>query len=253
MQISKGLYSLELAVPVMGNVTVIHPALLVDEQGVLLVDTGHPGVMPLIQKAFEDIAVPLKALDSIIITHQDIDHIGSLSTLLEASERPIEVFATELEKPYIQGEKRLIKITPEAIERAMANLPADAAPEMKAAFRNRLENPPKGPVHTILEDGQEIDRFGGLTVILTPGHTPGHMSLYHKASKTLIAADSMVVTDGVLEGPIPAYCSDYPLALASLQKYTEFDIENILCYHGGLFTNHVNQRIAEIIAQNVKG
>lgn len=250
MQISEGIYSLHLSVPIMGQVNVIHPALLVDEQGAILVDTGYPGIAPLIQSTIASLDVDMSTLDSIIITHQDIDHIGSLPTIVEASTRAIEVFASELEKPYIEGAKRLIKVTPEAVERAIANLPADITPEVRDAFRFRLENPPKAPVNTILEDGQEIDRCGGIVVILTPGHTPGHMSLYHKKSKTLLAADSMVVEDGALQGPVPAYCSDYPLALESLKKYSQYDIQNILCYHGGLLTDNVNQQIADIIAKS---
>ena len=128
----------------------------------------------------------------------------------------------------------------------VAEFTSDTTPEWRDAFRRNLENPPKAPVNTILEDGQEIDRCGGIIVILTPGHTPGHMSLYHKKSKTLIAVDSMVVVEGVFQGPLPAYCSDYPLALQSLKKYAQFDIEKVLCYHGGLVTDNVNQRIAEL-------
>lgn len=246
MQISDGLYSLELSIPIMGRIDVIHPSLLVDDQGAILVDTGYPGILPLIEKAMEGCGVSISSLDSILITHQDIDHIGSLPSLLKESTHPIEVFSSELEKPYIQADKMLIKVTPASIERAVANLPADTTPEWRDAFRRNLENPPKAPVNTILEDGQEIDRCGGIIVILTPGHTPGHMSLYHKKSKTLIAADSMLVVEGVLQGPKPAYCSDYPLALQSLKKYAQFDIERVLCYHGGLVTDNVNQRIAEL-------
>ncbi|KRE93258.1 hydrolase [Paenibacillus sp. Soil766] len=247
MQISEGLYSLELSVTIMGRPNVIHPALIEDEHGAILVDTGYPGTLSLLHQSFDNIGIAASALDSVILTHQDIDHIGGLPSLLEESSQYIEVFATEQEKPYIQGDTMLIKITPASIELAMANLPEDTAPEWRDAFRRNLENPPKAPVNTLLEDGQVIDRCGGIVVILTPGHTPGHMSLYHKKSKTLIAADSMVVANGQLQGPIPAYCSDYPLALQSLRKFLQFDIEKVLCYHGGLITDNVNQRIAEII------
>ncbi|OAS16305.1 MBL fold metallo-hydrolase [Paenibacillus oryzisoli] len=247
MQISEGLYGVELSVQLMGRTNVIYPALFVDEQGALLIDTGYPGTLPLLHKSIDTLGIDATTLDSVILTHQDIDHIGGLPSLLQDSSRPLEVFASELEKPYIQGDKMLIKVTPASIERAVANLPADTTPEWRDAFRRNLENPPKAPVNTILEDGQVIDRCGGIVVILTPGHTPGHMSLYHTSSKTLIAADSMVVSEGQLQGPIPAYCADYPLALQSLRKFLQYDIERVLCYHGGLLTDNVNQRIAEII------
>ncbi|MNR63389.1 hypothetical protein D3C85_1856880 [compost metagenome] len=75
------------------------------------------------------------------------------------------------------------------------------------------------------------------------------MSLYHAASKTLLAADAMVVADGQLQGPIPAYCYDYPRAQQSLRKFTAFDVNKVICYHGGEFADNVNQRIAELAAE----
>ncbi|MGG1550778.1 MBL fold metallo-hydrolase [Paenibacillus ferrarius] len=246
MQVSDGLYCLPLSVPALGQINVIHPAVVVHQGQATLVDTGYPGNVPLIQQALEQHGLTLNDVTAIILTHQDIDHIGSLPALLEAIPHPVAVLATEGEKPYIQGDKRLIKVTPESVERAMANLPASVSEEQRQAFRNRLENPPKAPVTALLEDGQVI---GGLTVILTPGHTPGHMSLYHAASKTLLAADAMVVAENQLQGPIPAYCYDYPLARQSLNKFTGFDVNKVICYHGGAFADNVNQRIDELAAE----
>jgi glyoxylase-like metal-dependent hydrolase (beta-lactamase superfamily II) len=52
-------------------------------------------------------------------------------------------------------------------------------------------------------------------VINTPGHTPGHISLYHKPSKTLIAGDAMRVMDGQLLGPAPEQTLDVDTAIKS--------------------------------------
>lgn len=251
MQIANGIYMLELSVPVMGRIDVIHPTLFSDEEGAILVDTGYPGLLPRIQNAMEDHNVPSHHLKTIIITHQDIDHIGSLPDFISKSPHKLDILASEIEKPYIQGEKMLIKITPESIEQAVASLPADISPEWRKAFRSALENPPKGPVNGILEDGLELAGCGGIIVIHTPGHTPGHVSLYHKQSKTLIAADALVVSDGQLLGPIPEYSVNYALAMQSLKKFIEYDIEAVICYHGGLYTDNVNQRIAELAASPI--
>ena len=183
----------------------------------------------------EEHNVPFRHLKTIIITHQDIDHIGSLPDFISKSPHKLDILASEIEKPYIQGEKMLIKITPESIEQAVASLPADISPEWRKAFRSALENPPKGPVNGILEDGLELANCGGIIVIHTPGHTPGHVSLYHKQSKTLIAADALVVSDGQLLGPIPEYSVNYELAMQSIKKFIKYDIEAVICYHGGLY------------------
>ncbi len=39
---------------------------------------------------------------------------------------------------------------------------------------------------------------------------------------------------------------DLKIALNSLEKFTEFDVENVITYHGGLFTNNPNERIKEL-------
>ncbi|MEC0232494.1 MBL fold metallo-hydrolase [Paenibacillus alba] len=248
MQIAADLFMLELSVPVMGGIDVIHPTLLHDQNGAVLVDTGYPGTFPLIRQAMEQHHVASQDLHTIIITHQDIDHIGSLPTILQESPQKLNVLAHELEKPYIQGDQLLIKITPETIDKAVASLPADTSPEWRKAFRSTLENPPKGEVNGLLADGQKLPYAGGLTVIATPGHTPGHISLYHTPSKTLIAADALVITGGQLLGPVPEYCVNYEQALQSVKKLTAYDIETVICYHGGVYRNSVNQRLAEIAA-----
>ncbi|TXK71249.1 MBL fold metallo-hydrolase [Paenibacillus sp. N3.4] len=246
MKLANGLYMLELSVPVMGQIDVIYPTLLVDEGGAILVDTGFPGLFPTLRQAMEQEDVQLSQLHTILITHQDLDHIGSLPTFLSESPQFIEVLASEIEKPYIQGEKMLIKITSEKIEEAVNSLPSHVTPEWRNAFRATLENPPKAPVTGLLHGGQELHYAGGIVVIDTPGHTPGHLSLYHKASKTLIAGDAMIVTDGQLHRPVPEQASDYNLAVKSLKKFTDFDIHAVICYHGGLFKHNVNQRISEL-------
>ncbi len=42
-----------------------------------------------------------------------------------------------------------------------------------------------------LADGQRLDLAGGVRVIFTPGHTPGHIALYLERSRTLIAGDAL--------------------------------------------------------------
>jgi glyoxylase-like metal-dependent hydrolase (beta-lactamase superfamily II) len=101
-------------------------------------------------------------------------------------------------------------------------------------------------VDKILTDGEELFYCGGITIINTPGHTPGHISLYHKPSKTLIAADALIVKDGQLQGPVPEHALNYDLAMKSISKFMAYDINAVICFHGGLFNNNCNQRISEL-------
>lgn len=246
MLINQGIKMLEISAAMMGRIETIHPTLIWDHQNLVLIDTGYPGQFALIQEQLSSCGVSVQDITKIIISHQDLDHIGSLPDVIRNSNRTPEVFASEIEKPYIEGNKRLVKLSPESITQALASLPAAVPPEWKNAFRHTLENPPKAEVNSILHDGEELPLGGGIIVIHTPGHTPGHTSLYHRPSKTLIAADAMNVRDGQLLGPDPAASSDLALAKLSLQKLTHYDIHNVICYHGGLYTDNPNQRIREL-------
>jgi glyoxylase-like metal-dependent hydrolase (beta-lactamase superfamily II) len=246
MQIAAGLEMLEISATVMGKPDTIHPVLIWDENTAILIDTGYPGQMSQIMEAIEKAGVPAQQLNRIIVTHQDLDHIGSLPVIVQEASQNIEVLANGIEKIYIQGEKQLVKITPEAIAQAVQSLPPHVPEEWRKAFQAVLENPPKADVDRTLEDGEELPYCGGIVVINTPGHTPGHISLYHKRSKTLIAADALIIIDGELMGSQPQVTYDIGLAAQSIQKLTQYDIESVICYHGGLYKGNANKRIAEL-------
>ncbi|MFT0825295.1 hypothetical protein VSK92_12555 [Bacillus swezeyi] len=46
------------------------------------------------------------------MTHQDIDHIGNLPDLLHEADGRAKSYAHKLEKPYIEGERPLLKTNP---------------------------------------------------------------------------------------------------------------------------------------------
>ena len=89
---------------------------------------------------------------------------------------------------------------------------------------------------------------GGI-IIHTPGHTPGHICLYLKKSKTLIAGDLLHITDGELTGPNSRNTPDMDSAITAIQKFLIYDIEQIVCYHDGLFKSNSNKKIAELTSK----
>jgi glyoxylase-like metal-dependent hydrolase (beta-lactamase superfamily II) len=48
-----------------------------------------------------------------------------------------------------------------------------------------------------LEDGDLLDLVGGIRVIFTPGHTPGHLSLYLERPRVLVAGDALTAEGGI--------------------------------------------------------
>ena len=239
MKIANGVEVLELKIIVMGRENVIYPTLIWDNDTVILVDAGFPGQAQYIREAVEKAGVPFSKLNKVIITHQDIDHIGALPEMLTISENKIEVIAHEIEKPYIQGDKPLLKADPERMKKLEGTIPEEQLNRMKELFKN----PPKAKVDTTVVDGEELPYCGGIKVIWTPGHTTGHICLYLKQSKTLIRGDAIMLSDGQLFGPRPQMTANMEEATKSLKKLTQYDIETVICYHGGVCKNNINQRI----------
>lgn len=126
----------------------------------------------------------------------------------------------------------------------MRNVPEAYRQQMTAMYESLKANymKLKANVDLIVEDGDELPYCGGITVI----HTPGHLCLYHKPSKTLVAGDALNVEGGMLVHAPLLTCLDKEQYAVSLKKLTMFDIRNVICYHGGLYTDDPNRRIMEL-------
>lgn len=242
MKVAKGVEMLELTANMMGNQMAIHPTLIWDDENVILVDAGVPGQLDQIRSEMEKAGVPFSRLNRVIITHQDIDHVGALPEILEAADQDIEVIAHEVDKPYIQGDKQPIKMNPERVKQMAASFPEEERKKIEAMF----SNPPTAKVDTTVADGEELPYCGGITVVFTPGHTPGHISLYLNESKTLVTGDAIVSDNGKLIGLNEQATPDMETALKSLKKFPSYDIEQVICYHGGLCTDNVNEQLARL-------
>jgi glyoxylase-like metal-dependent hydrolase (beta-lactamase superfamily II) len=237
MRIDKGLAILELNIQGFG----LNPTLIWDDEMAVLVDTGMPGQMEQIHLAMSEVGVSFDKLKAVIITHQDLDHIGSLPEILNQSNNHIEVYAHIFDKPYIEGMIPLIKTDPNRMSKEQWS----SLPEQ---IQFLYKYPPKSKVDKTLEDGEELSYCGGIQIIFTPGHTPGHISLYLKQSKTLVAGDAMVVVDGVLRKPIPQTTLDLKTAIDSLEKFLDLDIEKVICYHGGLCKIKDKKQIRDLLS-----
>jgi glyoxylase-like metal-dependent hydrolase (beta-lactamase superfamily II) len=230
---------LELPIEMMGNRGLIHPTVIWDADDVVLVDTGVPGSAVPIREACEHAGVPYDRLNHIILTHDDIDHIGSLGAIVHDAAGTIEVLAHREEVATVES-GRPAKMTPERL----ASMPENR----RQIFERVLGIMNSQPVRVTrsLADGETLPYCGGITVIHTPGHTPGHIALFLQQSRTLIAGDALVLDGGVLRPSSPALSHDAQQAVASTKQLAAFDIASVICYHGGLYQDEPNARIADM-------
>jgi glyoxylase-like metal-dependent hydrolase (beta-lactamase superfamily II) len=244
MRIAENIEALVLPMNLMGQSTVIYPALLWDSDGATLIDTGVPGQLDIIRRQIENAGVDFESVNRIILTHQDVDHIGGLPDFIRARKGEIEVLAHEDDRPYIEGDQPLIKMNRERLAQMMESLPEP----QRQRFERIFSAPPSGKVDLTLHDGEELPFYGGINVIHTPGHTPGHLSLFVERSRLLIAGDELRVEGGELVGPRESATPDMESANAALAKLVDYQIDYVLCYHGGLYGPNASQKIADLSA-----
>ncbi|MDF2659790.1 MAG: fold metallo-hydrolase [Paenibacillus sp.] len=234
---------LEIKFDYNGQHQVITPVLLQDEHERILVDCGYPGFIPHLEKALGRYGVTLDAITHFIATHHDMDHIGSMAELKRKYPH-IQMITHELEKPYLEGARKSLRL--EQAESSLEEMPPEAKPyaEQFIRFLHSIET---AEVDQTVSGGDTLPWCGGIEIVHTPGHMPGHISLYLPAIKTLIAADAVVIEDAKLAIANPQYTLDLEEAVRSVRRLLEYDIEHLVCYHGGLFQGDVRQSLHELL------
>jgi glyoxylase-like metal-dependent hydrolase (beta-lactamase superfamily II) len=242
MKIADGIEMLEISMKVFRVDNVVCPVLIKDNDGITLVDTGYPGQLQQIREAIGNTGMHYQEIKRIILTHHDLDHIGCLAGIVNDLHGKVEVISHEIEKPYVQGDLKPLKLA--QMEERFDSLSDQMKSLCEGMKRGYLISTAK--VDTTVNDGDEIPYYGGIKLIHTPGHTHGHISLYIKRIKTLITGDAMFCGEGRLVAPPPSVNFNNEQAGVSINKLAIYDIEKVICYHGGFFGDNPNHNIAEL-------
>lgn len=158
---------------------IVNVYLILDADGLTLIDTGLAGNAKNVLKYIVSLGKQPSDLKRIIITHSDGDHVGALAALKAAT--GARVYASPIEAQAIEAAHPSRDLKMIGVQALL--LKYVAGPLFKAK-----------PVHVdeLINDGDVLPVLGGLRVVATIGHTPGHISLYASAAKILFGGDSMV-------------------------------------------------------------
>jgi len=158
--------------------------LIQDEEGTgwVLVDAGLKSTASKVRALAASVFGRGSKPTAIIMTHAHFDHRGSLLEL--ADEWDVPVYCHHQERPYLTGKADYPPPDPSVGGGALALL--------SFLF-------PKGPIDAgeylkeLPEDGS-IPELADWRWIHTPGHAPGHISLFREKDGVLIAGDAFVTT-----------------------------------------------------------
>lgn len=97
-----------------------------------------------------------------------------------------------------------------------------------------------------LRDGQLLDVAGGLRVLHTPGHSPGHVSLLHEPTGVLITGDAIFNVLGLRRSP--AYlCTDVRLTERTAQVLGEQEYGVAAFTHGPEIRDRARERVRALL------
>jgi glyoxylase-like metal-dependent hydrolase (beta-lactamase superfamily II) len=200
------------------------------ERSFVLIDAGLAGSAGRIEAAARSFAGDDARPVAIVLTHGHFDHVGALRSLAERWDVPI--YAHERELPFLDGRE--------------AYPPPDAE---AGGLMSRLSPLfPRGPINVEpwlrrLPTGEAMPMLPDWSVIETPGHSPGHVSLWRVSDRFILAGDAFITTRQEsayaalahpleLHGPPMYFTADWGAARESVQRLAALKPEVAITGHG---------------------
>lgn len=218
----------------------------------VLIDAGIPGSAGAIIRAAEARFGEGARPAAIILTHGHFDHVSALEKLEEQWKVPI--YAHELELPYLDGSASYPPPDPKVGGGLMAALsplyprgPIDVRPWLKA----------------LPSDGR-VPEMPGWNWIRTPGHTPGHVSLWRESDRALIAGDAFITTTQEsayavavqrpdMHGPPMYYTQDWDDSEKSVRLLASLEPELAVTGHGPAMRGIIMRTALKTLARDFAG
>ncbi len=209
----------------------VHPTLLWDEQNIILIDCGFIGSLPFLEKELQRAGLLVQQLTGLVLTHHDHDHMGAAAALKRANP-DIQIYSSAGEAPYISAQEKPLRL--HQAEELQKSLP----PEQQTfgqTFCEMLRRVEPVSVDRLLYDREILDWCGGCRVIATPGHTPGHISLFMEEASVVITGDAIALEEDQPVVANPQFTLDMEQAARSMDKLLTLKAKTYYCYHGGAY------------------
>jgi len=218
----------------------------------LLIDTGWDTkeVLVSLKKQLDEIGISVKDIAQIALTHSHTDHAGLAGRLKRLSHAQIYLHKLEIDITkfrFVSADKlcgdKFLQQTDQLLRTHGVPVSELAEPQTLLPEMTLL------PFPDITLQGGETISIGAFNfqVLWTPGHSPGHISLYEPTRKILFSGDLILPTIASNVG-LHLQHSSNPLDdyLNSLNVIKRLEVNLVLPGHEHPFT-HLSQRIEELI------
>ena len=249
-EVTGGIYQIPVPLPnsPLGHINAY--LIQAENGGYTLIDSGWDTdeAFIFLKGQMAEIGARPEEISQIIITHIHPDHYGLAGRLKRLSQA--KLYAHHVEKEYIKSRyinmDRLLQQLEHWLE--VNGVPVDELESLKIASTSMARVVLPTMPDIVLNGGETITAGPfSFKVLWTPGHSPGHISLYEPNRKILISGDHILpgITPNIAlhpqSGPNPL--GQY---LNSLNTVKQLEVELILPGHRHPFKN-LHNRIDQII------
>jgi len=203
-----------------------------DRQSLALIDTGTPGKAKKVLDFLASIGRKPSDIAYIVLTHPDADHSGSAAALRRATGAKLAI--GRLDAPRLSGEKKLKETSGSSLMLSLLGL-----------FM-RVERV-KADVE--LKDGSMV---GPLTIVDTPGHTDGSISIY-KPGEAIFVGD-LLRTDnaGNFKLASSRMSRNMEEVRRSVEKISKLEFQLLLPGHGKPIEEDGSDKLKKFVANGYK-
>lgn len=217
----------------------VQPWALVDSA----ISPGAARILEVAAERFGDEARPT----AIILTHGHFDHVGALEALLGIWDVP--VWAHALELPFLTGRADYPPPDPTSSKRGLMMRLSQLLPDRGIDLRDRIRELPSNGA---------VPGMPGWRWVHTPGHAPGHVSLFRATDRMLIAGDAVTTTrqesayavatqKPELNGPPAYFTIDWDAAHRSVSTLASLKPVTVATGHGPTMRGaDMPRRLAEL-------
>ena len=219
--------------PTVGRSAVNSFALVDDGDGVTLVDAGLRGATRRLTAHLAAMGKRPDEVHQIVVTHAHGDHVGDARRLREATGARLciheedAVFCSSGKAPPLDRSRPLARIM--------------------GLFPQRIGG---APVDETFTDNQLLEVAGGLRVLHTPGHTPGHCSLLHEPSGVLITGDSLFNWRSRMRYSYAFFCTNFAMSVETADRLGEAEYEVAAFTHGREIRDRAREAIRDFLRRS---
>ncbi len=212
-----------------------------DPDGLTLIDSGIKQSAGAILAQLRRSGAAPDRVKRILITHGHIDHVGGLQQVQAATGAPVAVGVAD--RPVLAGQ----------VPYPRAPQDADLSPLGRLMRGGADQYADPVPVARELHDGDWLPEvLGGLQVIATPGHTPGHLAFWQPERRILFGGDVLGHWPIGLGLPPAAFTVDMAEDIRSLQRLAALAPDVLCLGHGAPILDNAAEPL-RAFAECVKG